>query len=65
MSAKQDLELTIRTATVIKSMSQLVGMHDMRLAKMVLREAAVQVMELSEFIDKCNGQGKRADEVKP
>lgn len=62
MSAKQHLELTIRTATVIKSMSQLVGMHDMKLAKMVLREAAVQVMELSEFIDKCNAQGKSGEQ---
>lgn len=64
MSAKLDLELTIRTAMVIKSLSQLVGMHDMRLAKMVLREAAVLVMELSEFIDKCNAQGKGANDAK-
>jgi hypothetical protein len=61
MSAKQHLELTIRTATVIKSLSQLVGMHDMRLAKMVLREAAEQTMELAEFIDKCNAQGKEVN----
>lgn len=65
MSAKQDLELTIRTATIIKSLSALIGTHDMRLAKMMLREAATQFLELDEFLDRCNAQGKRADEVKP
>jgi hypothetical protein len=62
MSAKQDLELTIRTATVIKSLSSLVGTRDMRLAKMMLSQAATQFIELGEFIDKCNAPGK---EVKP
>lgn len=64
MSAK-NLELTIRTATVIKSLSSLIGTHDMRLAKMMLREAATQFLELDQFIDRCNAQGKQADEVKP
>lgn len=38
MESKQDLELTIRTATLIKSLSSLVGASDARLAKMMFAE---------------------------
>lgn len=62
MDAKQDLELTIRTATAIKSLSHLIGVGTPQLAKMMYSEAVQQIIALGEFIDKCNAQGK---EVKP
>lgn len=53
MDSKHDLELTIRTATLIKSLSTLVGASDARLAKMMFAEAVMQFAELGKFIDKC------------
>jgi hypothetical protein len=60
MDTRQDLELTIRTATLIKSLSQLIGARDARLSKMMFAEAVEQFGELGSFIDKCNGVGKNA-----
>ena len=59
MEAKQDLELTIRTATVIKSLSRLVGASSALVAKMTYAEAVGHFVELGKFIEQCNAQGKR------
>ena len=58
MDTKQDIELTIRTATLIKSLSQLVGARDAQLAKLMFIESVEQFGALGKFIDKCNGVGK-------
>lgn len=58
IDTRQDLELTIRTATLIKSLSQLIGARDARLSKMMFAEAVEQFEQLGSFIDKCNGVGK-------
>lgn len=50
METKQDLELTIRTATLIKSLSQLVGARDAHLAKLMFMEATEQYDALAKFI---------------
>lgn len=50
MESKQDLELTIRTATLIKSLSQLVGAHDAMVARMILAESAEQFDALITFV---------------
>lgn len=59
MESKQDLELTIRTATLIKSLSSLVGASDARLAKMMFAEAVMQFSELGKFIDSCQPKSNR------
>lgn len=48
--AKQDLELTIRTATLIKSLSQLIGARDPMLARLMLMEASEQWDALAQFV---------------
>lgn len=53
METKQDLELTIRTATLIKSLSSLVGEHSAPVAKMMFAQCVEQFAELGKFIDKC------------
>lgn len=50
MEAKQDLELTIRTATLIKSLSSLIGASDAHLAKLMFMEATEQYDALAKFI---------------
>jgi hypothetical protein len=51
METKQELELTIRTATLLKSVGQLIGVTDARLAKMMFAECVMQFGELGKFID--------------
>lgn len=58
MEAKKDLELTIRTATLIKSLSQLIGARDPLVARMVLIESAEQWDALVDFVQSI--QAKRA-----
>ena len=59
MESKQDLELTIRTATLIKSLSQLIGARDPLVSKMILIESAEQWDALAQFI--LSIQAKRPD----
>lgn len=63
MKQVEDIELTIRTATLIKSLSSLVGARDARLAKMMFAESVEQFAALGKFIDKCNAEGKPESEV--
>lgn len=58
MEKTQDLELTIRTATLIKSLSQLVGVHDAIIARLMFVESVEQFRALGTFIDSV--QPKRA-----
>lgn len=51
METKQELELTIRTATLIKSLSSLVGVTDAKLARLMFYEAVTQFEALGRFID--------------
>ncbi len=62
MKGPEQIELTIRTASLVKSLTNLVGVGDARIARMMFIECMPQITALSEFIDKCNAQGK---EVKP
>jgi hypothetical protein len=50
MEAKQQIELTIRTATLLKSLSQLVGVEDPHIAKMMFAENIEQFEALGGFI---------------
>jgi hypothetical protein len=59
MEPKQDIELTIRTATLIKSLSHLVGASDARLAKMMFAECVVQFGELGKFIESVQSAQRR------
>lgn len=52
MDTKQKLELTIRTATLIKSLSALIGVQDASIAKLMFNEVVQQFSELDSFIEK-------------
>lgn len=52
METKHKLELTIRTATLLKSLSQLVGIEDATIARMMFAECIEQFTALGDFIDK-------------
>lgn len=51
MEAKQQLELTIRTATVIKSLSNLIGVENATVARLMFLETVQQFDELRRFLD--------------
>jgi hypothetical protein len=50
MTTAEELELTIRVATLIKSLSTLIGVKDRRLAKMMLLESGAQYVALHKFV---------------
>ncbi len=50
MDTKHELELTIRTAQAIKSLTSLVGCSDAMLAKLMFREIVDQLDGLGKFI---------------
>lgn len=50
MTTKEQLELTIRVAQLIKSLSTLIGVEDRKLAKLMLLEAGTQYVELHKFV---------------
>jgi hypothetical protein len=54
MTSTQAIELTIRTATLIKSVSDLVGVEHSDLARMMFAECVDQFAALGKFIDTCN-----------
>lgn len=54
MTTTEELELTIRVATLIKSLSTLIGVKDRKLAKLMLLESGTQYVELHKFV---TGQG--------
>lgn len=51
MNGTQQIELTIRTATLIKSLSDLVGVEDPRIAKMMFAVSVDQYAALGKFIE--------------
>lgn len=51
MDTKQKLELTIRTATLLKSISQIVGIEDATVARLMFAECIEQFTALGDFID--------------
>lgn len=59
METKQELELTIRTATLIKSLSSLVGTSDATVAYLMFAEASQQFQALGEFIVKQQRAARR------
>lgn len=59
MEAAKDLELTIRTATLIKSLSTLVGEHSAPVAKMIFAQSVDQFAALGKFIDSCQPKGSQ------
>lgn len=59
MTPQQDIEMAIRTAQLIKSLSQLVSVGSAQMAKLVFAESVKQFGELGRFIDKCNASGKK------
>lgn len=60
MTSAKELELTIRTATLLKSISQLVGMSDPVVARMMLMEAHEQFSALAKFVESCQPQLNKA-----
>lgn len=52
MQTKEQIELTIRTATLIKSLTHLVGTVDAHLAWMMYCESIPQFTALGEFLEK-------------
>lgn len=50
MTTAEELELTIRVATLIKSLSTMIGVKDRRLAKMMLAESGPQYLALHRFV---------------
>lgn len=61
MKPAEDIELTIRTATLIKSLSSLISTSDARLARMMFAESVEQFSALGKFIDRCNAPGKEVN----
>lgn len=63
MKNTDQLELTIRVATVIKSLSHLVGATDAKLARMMFYETMPQLVELQKFIDSRAAASKNTSPV--
>lgn len=59
MDTKQQLELTIRTATLLKCISQLVSVSDAKLAKMMFAECVDVFADLGKFIDSAQSAQRR------
>lgn len=55
MTGKEPIELTIRAAQLGKAIMSLVGVDDTMIAKLILKDAILQVQDLARFID---GAGK-------
>ena len=55
MTSQQSIELTIRTATLIKSVSKLIGVHDAVVASLIVNECIDQFKQLAEFTLKLKG----------
>lgn len=53
LTAAQAIELTVRAANLIKTVSGLIGAHDPLLASLVINEAIGELKPLAEFIMKC------------
>ncbi len=51
MDPKQSLELTIRTAQLVKSLTNLVGVEDARIARMMFLQCVPQLDALRKFLD--------------
>jgi hypothetical protein len=62
METKQQLELTIRTATLIKSVSQLVSVHDAMIARLMFHECIEQFTALGKFVDSIQPAQRRRPE---
>lgn len=60
MTPQQSIELTIRTATLIKSLGELVGTEHANIAKLQFALCIDGFAALGKFIEKCNAEGKRA-----
>jgi len=62
MTPTQSIEITIRAAQIMKAFGSLVGAKDAHIAKMILREAACEVMKMNDFLDQCiSAKGKSGD----
>jgi len=53
VTPQQDIEIAIRTANLIKSLSQLINVGSAVTARLLLNEAVPQVIELDAFINRC------------
>lgn len=51
METTKQIELTIRVATLIKSLSELVGVEDGRVAKLMFAVSVEQYAALGKFIE--------------
>ena len=54
MDSKQSVELTIRTAQLMKAVSGMVGTTDRGVARLVMAEIADVAMKLDRFIEACD-----------
>lgn len=59
VESKDHLEVTIRTAMVIKSLSGLVGARDSLVMQLVMRETIDMLSELNTLVNKLHDAGKR------
>ena len=51
MNVKQEIELTIRAAQIAKTVLQLVGIHQLSLAKAMQHEIVEGLLDLEGFFD--------------
>lgn len=58
MDKKDNLELTIRTASVIKGLSELINCSSRQVARLVLQELSPQFGELVKFVT-TEGKGEK------
>lgn len=60
MADKDHLEVTIRTAMVIKSLSGLVGARDPLMMTLIMREAIDTMSELNTLVNRLHDAQKQA-----
>jgi hypothetical protein len=61
VEAAKQLELTIRTAQVLKTVGQLVGVEDPTIAKLMLYECIQQFSQLKTFVDNLQTTPRRGE----
>lgn len=62
MEAKQQLELTIRTAQTVKAFSNLIGVEDATVARLMFLECIQQVSQLKTFVDGLQSAQRRGSD---
>ncbi len=53
LTPTQSVELTVRAAKLIKTVSGLIGAHDLLLASLIVNETISELKQLADFTMKC------------